>query len=307
MTTRILFLAANPQDTEKLRLNSEIREIEQALKLSNNREQFEFIPKVAVKIKDLQREIRQSKASIIHFSGHGAGDRGLILENDEGKQDPVNNRAIADLFELFEDRVECVVLNACNSEAQAKAISKHINYVIYTKKRIKDEAAIAFSIGFYEALGDGESFERAFEFGCNRIQLKIYGKKGDRDRQLVPVFSEEEKAWMDLPQHEVLDLAIKEPLTVFDKAIAKKIDYEEVSTALLSGYRNYRELRRLMKLKLDINLQEIASETLPIGDVVLDLIEWAESNGRHKDLIAAAYKEKQNKARLKDIYDKYVG
>lgn len=307
MTTRILFLAANSQDTEKLRLDREIREIEKALQLSNNREEFIFISKIAVQIDDLQREIRQSGASIIHFSGHGAGDRGLILENDAGKQDPVKNRAIADLFKLFKDRVKCVVLNACDSEAQAKEISQHINYVIYTKKRIKDEAAIAFSIGFYEALGDGESFEQAFKFGCNRIQLRIYGKEGERDRKLVPVFSEEEKTWIDLPQHEVLDIAKKEPLTAFDKAITTEINLEELSTALLNGYRNYRELKRLTRFKLNINLQEIASETLPIADVVLELIEWAESNGKITELIAAAYKEKPNNALIRDIYDKYVG
>ncbi|MEM8723139.1 MAG: hypothetical protein AAGE84_28280 [Cyanobacteria bacterium P01_G01_bin.39] len=78
MTTRILFLAANSQDTEKLRLDREIHEIEKALRQSDNREQFIFIPKVAVQIDDLQREIHQSKASIINFSGHGASDRRSI-------------------------------------------------------------------------------------------------------------------------------------------------------------------------------------------------------------------------------------
>lgn len=306
MPIKILFLSSNPQDTEKLQLDREILKIKKALQLSINREEFEFIFQVAVQIDDLQREIRQSKASIIHFSGHGAGDRGLVLENDAGRQDPVNNKAIADLFKLFKDRVECVVLNACNSEAQAEEISKHVNYVIYTKKRIKDKAAIAFSIGFYEALGDGESFEQAFKFGCNRIQLKIYKNKSDRDRQLVPVFSEKEKTWIDLPQHEVLDIAIKEPLTVFDKAIATEINFEEVNTALLSGFRNYRELERFIKFKLKSNLQDIAPDTLSRVEVIFKLLEWAESNGTITDLITAAYKEKPNNALIRDIYDTYV-
>ena len=164
-----------------------------------------------------KREIRQSKARIVHFSGHGAGDRGLVLETDSGKQDAVKNKAIADLFKLFENQVECVVLNACNSVAQAQEISQHINYVIYTKKQIKDDAAIAFSIGFYAALGDEEDYKPAFEFGCNNIQLAIYGES-DLARKLIPVFSTEEEAWIELREHEVLDLVIKEPLTIFDKA-----------------------------------------------------------------------------------------
>ncbi len=35
-----------------------------------------------------------------------------------------------DLFELFADKIECVVLNACYSEPQAKAIAQQIDYVI---------------------------------------------------------------------------------------------------------------------------------------------------------------------------------
>ena len=53
--------------------------------------------------------------------------------------------------------------------------------------------------------------ERAYEFGCNRIQLEIYGSS-NRERKLVPVYSEEERDWIELPQHEVLVLLKKEPL-----------------------------------------------------------------------------------------------
>jgi hypothetical protein len=46
----------------------------------------------------------------------------LILENEVGKAVAVSTEALAGLFELFADRVECVVLNACYSEVQAEAI-----------------------------------------------------------------------------------------------------------------------------------------------------------------------------------------
>lgn len=36
---------------------------------------------------------------------------------------------------------------------------------------ISDEAAIAFAVGFYKALGANRSIEEAFEFGCVEIQL----------------------------------------------------------------------------------------------------------------------------------------
>ena len=306
MTITILLLSSNPTDATRLSTDREIHEIEQALRQSKNREQIRFIPRVAVQIEDIQREIRQTKANIVHFSGHGTGDRGLVLENDEGKQVLVSTQAIARTFEHHENQVECVLLNVCNSEPQATEISQHINYVIYTKKQIRDDAAIAFSFGFYAGLGDGESYEEAFESGCNYIQYAIYDNDGDRRRKFIPVFSKEKEAWIELPHHEVLDLATKEPLTVFDDAMPTEINLEEVNTALLSAYINYRELERFIELKLGVNLQDIASDTLPRVQVVFQLIKWSISNGTITDLIAAAYKEKPNNAQIKYIYGKYV-
>lgn len=46
---------------------------------------------------------------------------------------------------------------------------------------IRDDAAIAFSIGFYRALGYGRSFEDAFKFGKNAIQLAIENGSKSRD------------------------------------------------------------------------------------------------------------------------------
>lgn len=57
------------------------------------------------------------------------------------------------------------VLNACYSEAQAKAIARHIDYVIGMQQAIGDTAAIAFSAGFYQALGDGRNIEEAYKMG----------------------------------------------------------------------------------------------------------------------------------------------
>ncbi len=181
MTTKILVLASNPQGTEQLRLNPEIQGIEDVLEFGKKREQFVLRSKVAVRVKDLQRSLRREEARIVHFCGHGMGSQGLVLETSSGQQQLLDTQAIADLFRLFANQIECVVLNACYSEVQAAEIRQHINYVIGTKREIRDDAAIFFSKGFYEALGDGESIERAYEFGCNRIQLEIYGdSQGDR-------------------------------------------------------------------------------------------------------------------------------
>lgn len=67
--------------------------------------------------------------------------------------------------------MECILLNACYSEIQAKAIAQHIEYVIGMSQEIGDRAAIEFSVGFYDALGAGRNIEVAYKFACNAIQI----------------------------------------------------------------------------------------------------------------------------------------
>ncbi len=198
MVKKILILAANPR--RDLKLSQEIRDIEEGLKRSPQHEQFELVSKVAVRPKDLQRALLDINPRIVHFCGHGSGSEGLVLENDTGHQQLVTTKALSSLFKLFTNRVECVLLNTCYSKEQADEIVKHINCVIGMQHSIRDDAAIAFTVGFYEALASGETIESAYEFGCNRIQLEInrsiVSRKGtvvggtepiDSSEHLIPV------------------------------------------------------------------------------------------------------------------------
>ncbi|MBW4627667.1 MAG: CHAT domain-containing protein [Brasilonema octagenarum HA4186-MV1] len=170
--TEILILSANPKNTNPLRLDEEVREIEEGLQRSRNREQFKVRSKWAIRLRDLRRAMLDYEPRIVHFSGHGEMN-GLAVENEFGNTVLVNSDALEGLFELFRDRVECVLLNACYSESQVKGISKHIQYVIGMRQEVTDKAALEFAVGFYDALGAGKSIEEAFRFGRNAIQ--IYG------------------------------------------------------------------------------------------------------------------------------------
>jgi len=171
MQQTILILSANPKGTTPLRLDEEVREIDAGLKRSRNRDQFILEQKWAVRPRDIQRAMLDVNPQIIHFSGHGTGDEGLVFEDETGSTKLVDGEALAGLFDLFADQVECIVLNGCYSEVQAEAISQHVNYVIGMKKAIGDRAAIEFAVGFYDALGAGKPVEFAYKFGCAAIQL----------------------------------------------------------------------------------------------------------------------------------------
>jgi hypothetical protein len=166
----ILILSSDPKDTARLRLGEEVREIEEGLQRSEYRDQFTIQSKWAVRLRDIRRAMLDVKPQIVHFCGHGDVD-GLMIEDETGTAILVNPEALAGLFELFKDTVECVLLNACYSVLQASAINVHIRYVIGMSKKITDKAALEFAIGFYDALGAGRTAEEAFKFGRNAIQF----------------------------------------------------------------------------------------------------------------------------------------
>ena len=171
----ILILAANPKTTSRLRLDEEIREIDDGLK---NSEYFRLVTKLAVRQRDFYRAILEYQPQIIHFCGHGNGDNGLVLEDEYGYKQLVSSESLAGLFKHFKNHVECVVLNACYSEVQAEAIYQHINCVVGMNYQIGDKAAIKFATGFYDALTNGRNYQDSFEFGKNALDLENIPESG---------------------------------------------------------------------------------------------------------------------------------
>jgi len=85
MRKTILMLTANPTDTTKLKLTEEIEKIEQALQRNQRDEQFELKARLAVTPDEVRRALLDIKPHFVHFSGHGAAENGIILENEKKK------------------------------------------------------------------------------------------------------------------------------------------------------------------------------------------------------------------------------
>jgi EAL domain-containing protein (putative c-di-GMP-specific phosphodiesterase class I) len=167
---KILIFAANPKNTTQLRLAEEVREIEEALKRAENRNQFILQTRWAVRPRDLMRAMTELKPNIIHFCGHGQLE-GIALEDNQGNAQLISIDGLANLFKSFTTQVECVLLNACYSKSQADAIGQYIDHVIGMEQEIKDKDAIEFAVSFYDALGAGETYESAYKLGCVAMQL----------------------------------------------------------------------------------------------------------------------------------------
>jgi hypothetical protein len=171
---KILVLTAIPHG---LRLDKEIREIEDAIRRATNRDLFEIKVRTAVRPQDIRRAIAEEQPQIVHFCGHGLEDGSLLLEDDGGTDKPVSPEGLASLFKLHAGYVKCVLLNACHSEKTASSISKSINYAIGMNQSIEDRAAIEFAKGFYDGLGyktsgNQDVFQRAFDEGMVAIEME---------------------------------------------------------------------------------------------------------------------------------------
>lgn len=179
---KILILSASPINLDRLRFDEEIREIEEGLRRAKYRNLFEIKCRPALRFQDLRRVLLDFEPQIIHFIGHG-NMNGLKLEDKLGNEALIPTDVLSELFELFSDQIECVVLSSCHSVVQTNALNRYIPYVIGMLDKIMDKAAIAFAVGFYDALGSGKSIEKAFAFGCNAIH-QVYP---DFPAHLIPV------------------------------------------------------------------------------------------------------------------------
>ena len=173
---RILFLSANPT-LAPLDLEREVSRIRQDLRMARERDALDFQHEPAVTSDTLMQAMLDEPPTIVHFAGH-ANTEGILLRDEVGNPRLVTGDALARLFALFQDTVKCVVLNACWSEAQARAIRRHVPHVIGTRAEIPDAAALAFSAGFYKAIGAGKDVPFAFEAGKARVHMEGYDGEG---------------------------------------------------------------------------------------------------------------------------------
>jgi hypothetical protein len=173
--TKILFLGVNPMPETKLRLDYEIRAIEESLKRARQRDNFELVQKWAVTSQMLIQAVLETEPDIIHFAGHGTED-GIVLEDEIGKPKVVPTVGLNSLFKLFAAKSKCIVFNSCYSKEQAKVISRHVANVVGMNKAVPDNTAIKFATGFYQALGDGRDFHFAYKIGL--VSVKLEGIKG---------------------------------------------------------------------------------------------------------------------------------
>lgn len=170
----ILFLAANPVNTPELELTKEYNYIDEEIQKGKYDDLFQLQERQAITAGDIQNTLLRFRPKIVHFSGHGSAVGALVFEDRNGQGDEISPDALSNLFEIMnkDNNIQCVVLNACYSEKQAKAIAKHVDCVVGMKRAVTDAAALKFAGSFYNALAHGESIRTAFDLACNQLDLQ---------------------------------------------------------------------------------------------------------------------------------------
>lgn len=180
---KILFFASNPDNTAQLHLDEEIRSITMQIRASEYRDNLDLVSAWATRPDDLLQELNTHKPTIVHFSGHGNGGGGLILMNNYRQAQTVSAPALRALFATLKGNIRLVVLNACYTRPQAKAISNEIDCVVGMDDAIGDQAAITFASSFYRAIGFGVSVKQACDQGI--VSLMLEGIREEKKPKLL--------------------------------------------------------------------------------------------------------------------------
>ncbi|XGB40153.1 MAG: hypothetical protein LVT47_05335 [Cyanobacteria bacterium LVE1205-1] len=193
-TKTILVLSANPNNSSSLSLAEAVREIDRCLTQSKCRDRFNLTYRWTARLKDVQRAILEICPHFVHFSGHGAIENRLALEDETGEVNLVSTEEVSELFKLFTDHIECILLDDCYLESQAKAIAESAPYVIGLNHGTRGLATREFTAGFYNALISGQSIDFAFRYALtsylktnvSRGSIPVLIKKSLNVRQPVP-------------------------------------------------------------------------------------------------------------------------
>jgi hypothetical protein len=168
----LLFFEANPLDAGHLRINSELRRI---MRLAETTTRRRLVLKFCLSAgpDDVWSEIMRVKPKIVHFSLHGEADGRLRFDDGRGNTEFLRPERLGMFFETLSKgvhRTRCVILNSCHSDVAAREILRSVDLVIGAAASIHDDAAAAFSEGFYSSLQESPGVAKAIERGKDAMQ-----------------------------------------------------------------------------------------------------------------------------------------
>lgn len=78
------------------------------------------------------------------------------------------------------------------------------------------------------------------------------------------------------------------------------IQIEQIHEALMNGYRSHSDLSRMVRINLDISLNEISTGK-NLSETAFDLVNWADSRGKVSELIQSAYNDNPSNPKIRQL------
>jgi tetratricopeptide (TPR) repeat protein len=193
----ILMLSANPENPETVCREQEIEEITNALdratlarwKQGKHSTLFKLYDEPDINAAKLSQQLSTIEPYIVYISGRENGIEALTLKHNLRINKSGNlEKLIAELFQLHAKSVQCIILNGCFLDVQAREIVQHIDFVIGIGRNLQDIKVINFLSEFYYQLGSERTIRDAYELSCSKLQ-----REGLEDINLLPTLLDKYK------------------------------------------------------------------------------------------------------------------
>jgi hypothetical protein len=174
----ILYLTANPDADNSLRVDREVRSVQEAVRRSKLRDRVAIHYSPAADIQSILDGLNEFRPQVVHFSGHGWSG-GLLADDpnssgDKGRQLPF--QLLAQAVAATDSPPTVVVLNACESAGARRAFLPPAKAIVVMKNSISDLAATAFATRFYAGVAAGQSLKSAFDQGTVGVSAVSVGE-----------------------------------------------------------------------------------------------------------------------------------
>lgn len=168
----VLYLSASPDSTKPLRVDAEVRAVQESVRGSRFRDNIvvEFRP--AADLQSLVDGLNDHSPQIVHFSGHGNEN---VIATDTGDanwpaQKNLSFQLLGKALAATDKPPTVVVLNSCKSSGAKNALLPPARILVSMRESISDIAANAFAVQFYAAIASGQSVKAAFGQGIVAIE-----------------------------------------------------------------------------------------------------------------------------------------
>lgn len=174
----VLYLTSSPDEKHPLRVDVEMKLVQQAIRGSVYRDIVEFHFRPAADFDSILDGLNDHRPQIVHFSGHSdtlgiAGDVGSA--STSASQD-LSYDLLAKVISSTDTQVQVTVLNSCESAASRKILLEACPILIAMRTSVSDVAASAFAQRFYAGIASGQSVLAAYEQAVLAVRVISLGE-----------------------------------------------------------------------------------------------------------------------------------